>query len=281
MLVLEKRIGVFWLGVITDKMSNNPSSSFIAMNFVIFAAVLLSFSVQSTRNPSADANRVIDRIGSGEATGFNYVLMPRTHEGITKWSYIISDVVDITRSLNNSVLIEPCLLDSRVSPCWEDKAFPMSMVFDMEDTSKANPSFKWMKWEEFQKKNYLNFEWIGCTIVGEYDSVKNLQHQWGNFSGRENRTLNMKSYDACMRKADDLVADDGKDRLTWLAKPWIKQVHREGRSYEKKRVDIPIKREVYDQVHKLLNVSEYLAFNWRSEERSWLKKKECVPGIFF
>ena len=248
----------------------------VAASFSFWAAgddVLL----HALNNSNASSSSSPSNSSKGNVVaGFNYVITTSTHEGMSKWSYIIGDVADIVMHLERSVMIEHCLREGHIHPCYRNGAFPLSKIFDLKTVTRENPRLKMISWEEFTaQKNISNLEWVGC-VVG--NNLANLRSDWKliGHTSVKNRTIHAASFHNCVEEADRMSRKDGQDRLTWISCPWIQHVHRAKKS-QNPRVKLPIQQYIYDQVHRILNVSNYIAFNWRSETTSWPRKEECLP----
>ena len=190
----------------------------------------LNYSMSNSSHTNSTSSPFSYSSNERVVAGTNYVIMPRTHEGISKWLYIIGDIADIVSNLNHSVMIEQCLYDAHVSPCWLNHSFPMSQVFDIKNVSKENPRLKIMKWEEFEtQKNISDLEWVGClTKIYHESSVHDLDNAWRetNYTGVRNRTMISETFHQCIDEADRMSREDGQDRLTWIPLPWLFLVHR-------------------------------------------------------
>ena len=152
----------------------------------------------------------------------------------------------------------------------------------MKNVSKEHPELNMTTWEELiVHKNISNLEWIGCAMnhTREDESLMQLESVWKEtgYAGVKNRTIYFNTFHDCVDEADRMSGEDGEDRLTWIPVPFVLQVHRHGRTWDKPRITLPIQQYIYNQTHRMLNASNYIAFNWRSEQRDWLTKKECVP----
>merc|ERR1711871_1580424 len=122
-------------------------------------------------------------ISLGELTtkwrGKSFVIISSTAEGMSKWLFIFADFIDTMKSLSSFVLVEPCILQGRITPCWVNKTIPLSFAFDLNATHEilrnhnAKSNFEWISWNDFSRimASDVPRESIVCDIIGKGKSM--------------------------------------------------------------------------------------------------------------
>lgn len=215
-----------------------------------------------------------------------YVILSSALEGMSKWIYIVTDLLGAVREYNDhSVFVEPCIKNGRITPCNINGTLPMSVVFDFETGSQAlyhNQSYKWMSWKNFTKEindkvfDNNNHESAFCQLNGDYDFQRKV-YITGRYFRKIHRHIKIDHYVDCVAHAARLSAKDGKNRWIHIVGASVSQTSKI--PSVNKRASLPIKKIYYDQVKTFTNATNYIVLNWRSETINLNVIKEYIPIV--
>jgi len=195
----------------------------------------------------------------------NYLVLFRASEGISKWRYIINDVILLAIDLNRT-LVEPCILNGRIEYCSDPGSYGISKVYDMEMIKRNHKNFRMINFKEYSR--ILKERKIHKKLCYE-DQIRIFKMQKTEFKidTQKNHVFDEvevtdDAFEDCVRSYDK---DDG---VVYMYFPWY------GNVLARKKAtvmtfDLKFKQFHYDIVDRLLGensiAENYVVFNWRSE----------------
>ena len=219
-----------------------------------------------------------------------YITLSSAYEGVSKWLYVITDLLGAVRDHSRAVFVEPCIKNGRIVQC-RNGTIPMSVVFDFEAGSQAeaasrNKSYEWISWKNFTREvmhndfnNHDNntHESAFCILHGD-NGFQRKEYSMGRTFHNVHKHIKVHHYVECVAHAARLSAKDGKDRWIHITDVTVSQTSKI--PSVNKRARLPIKKIYYDQVHTFTNATpNYIVFNWRSETIDMNVKKQYVPIV--
>ena len=206
-----------------------------------------------------------------------YIVLPNVHEGYSEWRQVISKMFVIA-SFSNHIIVEPCIINSTLIPCFIQGAIPMFEIFRKDLLMAQFPAVSIVSWAEYESANRIsNISTVLCVRSNNnfYSKVKDYSSP---LYKQMVEIFNIKKIENSQPTMQDCVNQYFTETII-LYKPWRHFMTIEDQTNPTSFIDFLPK--YYELANNILttagiNISNYVVIHWRSETAVNKEHIDCV-----
>lgn len=212
----------------------------------------------------------------------SYIILSDANEGMSKWSYVVSDLMllscRLSSVLSDTVFVEPCFRNGRISDCSRPLSIGLSSIYDFKAIENVNPLFKWISWGDFTEESDSFHKTICFHESGRQENITQFAISKGITD-----IVGGSDIESCMRKV--IKQNLRRQNAFYLSRVWKRDKILHKAKSPRYIFGLQFIPEHFQRVQQFLvhsgihNGSDYVAFSWRSETSSVYKQLTCASKL--